>query len=82
MPGVRQDPRTAWFLYDLRSSPPRAGVNRFTVRARRRNQRTASELPLTVEDAELEIGYEGSRGGRLPAHGATADVPSLGLPVS
>ena len=82
VPGVRQDPRTAWFLYDLRSSPPRAGVNRFTVRARRRNQRTASELPLTVEDAELEIGYEGSRGGRLPAHGATADVPSLGLPVS
>ena len=82
VPGVRQDPRTAWFIYDLRSSPPRAGVNRFTVRARRRNQRTADELPLTVEDAELEIGYEGTRGGRLPAHGATADVPSLGLPVS
>ena len=82
VPGVRQDPRTAWFIYDLRFTPPRAGVNRFTVRARRRNQRTADELPLTVEDAELEIGYEGTRGGRLPAHGATADVPSLGLPVS
>ena len=82
VPGVRQDPRTAWFIYDLRSTPPRAGVNRFTVRASRRNQRTADELPLTVEDAELEIGYEGSRGGRLAAHGATAGVPSLGLPVS
>ena len=57
-------------------------MNRFTVRASRRNQRTADELPLTVEDAELEIGYEGTRIGRFPAHGATADVPTLGLPVS
>ena len=23
-PGVRQDPRTAWFIYDLRATPPRA----------------------------------------------------------
>ncbi len=81
-PGVRQDPRTAWFIYDLRATPPRAGVNRFTVRASRRNQRTADELPLTVEDAELEIAYEGARIGRFPAHGTTADVPTLGLPVS
>lgn len=81
-PGVRQDPLSAWFIYDLRGAPPRAGVNRFTVRALRRNPRTAGELPLTVEDAELEIGYEGSRSGRLPPHGATADVPELGLPVS
>ena len=81
-PGVRQDPRTAWFIYDLRATPPRAGVNRFTVRASRRDQRTADELPLTIEDTELEIGYEGTRAGRLPAHGATADVPALGLPVS
>ena len=84
-PGVRQDPRTAWFIYDLRGPPPpppRAGLNRFTMRASRRNQRTADELPLTVEDAELEIAYEGTRIGRMPAHGTTADVPSLGLPVS
>lgn len=81
-PGVRQDPLSAWFIYDLRGAPPRAGVNRFTVRARRRNPRTAGELPLTVEDAELEIGYEGARNGRLPPHGATAAVPALGLPVS
>lgn len=50
-PGVRQDPRTPWFIYDLRAAPPRAGASRFTVRASRRNRRTADELLLTVKDA-------------------------------
>ena len=45
-------------------------------------QDAADELPLTIEDAELETGYEGTRSVRFPAHGATAEVPSLGLPVS
>lgn len=82
VPGGRQDPLSAWFIYDLRTAPPRAGVNDFTVRSSLRNQRTESELPLTIEDAELEITYEGSKGGILPANGLTATLPSLGLPAS
>lgn len=31
--------------------------NVVSVRARQRNQRTASEIPLTIEDAEIEISY-------------------------
>ena len=49
---------TIWQIFDLQDCPPHAGDNVVTVRARQRNQRTASEIPLTIEDAEIEIGYE------------------------
>ena len=49
---------TIWQIFDLRDHPPGRGENVVTVRARRRNQRTASAIPLTIEDAEIEIGYE------------------------
>ena len=49
---------TIWQIFDLRDHPPGRGENVVTVRARRRNQRTASEIPLTIEAAEIEIGYE------------------------
>ena len=49
---------TIWQIFDLRDCPPRAGDNVVSVRARQRNQRTASEIPLTIEDAEIEIRYE------------------------
>ena len=49
---------TIWQIFDLRDAPPRAGDNVVSVRARQRNQRTASEIPLTIEDAEIEISYE------------------------
>ena len=49
---------TIWQIFDLRTCPPRVGDNVITVRARDRNQRTAGEIPLTIEDAEIEIVYE------------------------
>lgn len=49
---------TIWQIFDLRDHPPRRGENVVSVRARRRNERTASEIPLTIEDAEIEISYE------------------------
>ena len=49
---------TIWQIFDLRTCPPRVGDNVITVCARDRNQRTAGEIPLTIEDAEIEIVYE------------------------
>ena len=54
---------TIWQIFDLRDCLPRAGDNAVTVRARQRNQRVASEIPLTIEDAEIEIAYEYPSGG-------------------
>jgi len=49
---------TVWQIFDLRDCAPRVGDNIVSVRARQRNQRTANEIPLTIEDAEIEINYE------------------------
>ena len=49
---------TVWQIFDLQDCPPRVGDNTVTVRARQRNQRTAGEISLTIEDAEIEINYE------------------------
>ena len=49
---------TVWQIFDLRDCPPRVGDNIVSVRVRQRNQRTANEIPLTIEDAEIEINYE------------------------
>ena len=59
---------TIWQIFDLRGNPPRTGENVVTVRARRRNERTATEIPLTIEDAEIEISYE-------PPSGVWTDPP-------
>ena len=56
----------AWQIFDLAENPPRAGQNVVTVRARTRNERTAGELPISVEDAEIEVSYEYPTG-TLPA---------------
>jgi hypothetical protein len=38
--------------------PLRPGEHVVSVRARQRNEQTAGEIPLTIEDAEIEISYE------------------------
>jgi len=47
-----------WQVFDLKDHPPRPGENLVRVRASRRNKRTSPEIPITLEDAEIEIHYE------------------------
>ena len=55
--GFAQYPPTTWLQYDLDEQLPSVGRNQVGLRMERRNERLADELPVTVEDLELEVRY-------------------------
>ena len=73
LPGARQG-IDAWQIFELQGAPPVVGANAVRVRARRRNERAADELPMTIEDAEIEVRYEFPTGDWLPAPGTTREL--------
>ena len=78
-PGTRMGTISSWQIYDLVDALPQVGLNTVTVRARRLNERTESELPMTIEDAEIEIRYEWPTGDIAPAPARSAALPKLAL---
>ena len=58
-PGTLVNPQSSrvWRIYDLSRALPRLGANSVTVAATVRNRRMDGELPLSIQDAEVEISY-------------------------
>ena len=68
-----------WQIYDLMAQLPRVGANTVTVKATHINERAADELPLTIEDAEIEIRYEWPTGAVAHGPDRSAHLPHLAL---
>ena len=58
-PGTLVNPQSSrvWQIYDLADASPQWGANLVTVRAATRNHRMAAEMPLSIQDAEIEVRY-------------------------
>ena len=78
-PGTRMGTISRWQIYDLMGHRPRAGANTVTVRALHLNERTAAELPMSIEDAEIEVRYEHPTGDVANGPGGRARLPHLAL---
>ena len=78
-PGTRMGTISRWQIYDLMGHRPRAGANTVTVRASHLNERTAAELPMSIEDAEIEVRYEHPTGNVANGPGGRARLPHLAL---
>jgi hypothetical protein len=78
--GERWGTAGQWQIYDLVAQLPRVGANTVTVKATRINDRAADELPLTIEDAEIEIRYEWPTGAVAHGPNRRAHLPHLALP--
>ena len=78
-PSTRMGTISRWQIYDLIGHRPRPGANTVTVRALRVNERTAAELPLSIEDAEIEVRYEHPTGDVANGSGSRERLPRLAL---
>ena len=57
VPGAYDPRNTTWQNYDLMNDPPKRGRNEVYIRLVRRDDRLEKELPIQIEDMELEIQY-------------------------
>ena len=78
-PGTRWGTYGQWQIYDLIAELPNAGANTVTVRATRLNERAADELPMSIEDAEIEIRYEWPTGNVAHGPSRSAHLPVRAL---
>ena len=78
-PGTRIGTISQWQIYDLLDHRPLSGTNTVTVHALRLNQRTAPELPMSIEDAEIEVRYEHPTGDVANGPGGRARLSHLAL---
>lgn len=79
MPGTRMGTISRWQVFNLIDNRPHGGSNTVSVCVIQSNERVASELPMSIADAEIEIRYEYPTGDEAHGPGGRARLPLLSL---